>query len=145
MSYVAVGDQPRHLETSVALGFAVDEQVSWPSGYVPGGVDHHDQWSWHEPFARYLELLTTGRGLAAVARVHLTHWRRILEHVPEGGSALVVSSGGSIEPVLVAAMPTASHADRGGPLHQLEGAVLSWNDSGFTAIRLLRMGGRSET
>lgn len=45
MSYVVVGSQPRHLETALALGFAVDEQVSLPSGYVLGEVDHHDQWS----------------------------------------------------------------------------------------------------
>jgi hypothetical protein len=49
-AYVAVGDTPLHLETALALGCAVDEQVSWPSGYVAGEVDHHDQWSWPTPF-----------------------------------------------------------------------------------------------
>jgi hypothetical protein len=41
--HVTVGDQPRHLETAVALGCAVDEQVAWPSGYIDGVVEHHDQ------------------------------------------------------------------------------------------------------
>ncbi len=139
MAYVAVGDQPRHVETALALGFAVDEQVPWPSGYVAGEVQHHDQWSWDQPFVRYAELLATGRGLAAVAQVHLGHWLRILEHIPDGGSGLVVSSGGSIEPVLVAALPSARHGDWGGPLHQLEGAALTWDGSEFVGIRLLRV------
>jgi hypothetical protein len=38
------------METALALGLAVDEQVSWPSGYVEGEVAHHDQWSWPKPF-----------------------------------------------------------------------------------------------
>ncbi|MFJ3404637.1 histidine phosphatase family protein [Promicromonospora sp. NPDC090134] len=138
MAYVAVGDLPRHLETAIALGFAVDEQVAWPSGYVEGEVDHHDQWTWDQPFVRYAALLAAGRGLHDVAQEHLTHWRRVLDAVPEGGAALIVSSGGSIEPVLVAAFPGADHAAWGGPLHQLEGATIEVEDGRFTGITVRR-------
>jgi hypothetical protein len=58
MDYVAVGDQPRHLETAIAMGFAVDEQTTWPSGYIDGEVGHHDQWTWEEPFVHYATLPT---------------------------------------------------------------------------------------
>ena len=140
--YVAVGDQPRHLETAIALGSAVDEQVSWPSGYVEGVVAHHDQWSWPHPFSRYAELVRVrgGSGLDDVVQEHLRHWRRVLGSVPEGGAALVVSSGGSIEPVLVAALPGADHVSWGGALHHLEGAALHWDGSDFGLVRLLRRG-----
>ena len=138
MCHVVVGGQPRHLETALALGFAVDEQVSLPSGYVPGEVDHHDQWSWDQPFVRYAELLVAGTGLTNVAGAHLDCWRSVLEHVPDGAAGLVVSSGGSIEPALVAALPEADHAGWGGPLHQLEGAKLTWTSSTCTSIQLLR-------
>lgn len=57
------------------MGYAVDEMVSWPSGYVAGVVNHHDQWRWEHPFQRYAELLQTSTELQAVAQVHLTHWR----------------------------------------------------------------------
>ena len=137
-TYVAVGDQPRHLETALALGSAVDEQVSWPSGYVVGEVAHHDQWSWPEPFVTYAGLLTEGSGLASVVAAHLGHWRRVLARVGEGEAGLVVSSGGSIEPVLVAAVPGAEHATWGGALHHLEGAALTWDEGAFTAVVLLR-------
>ena len=139
--HVAVGDQPRHLETALALGYAVDEQVSWPSGYVDGEVEHHDQWAWAEPFVTYAGLLTAGTGLDRVVRDHLAHWRRVLELVGDGGSALLVSSGGSIEPVLVAAVPGADHPRWGGPLHHLEGAALTWDGGAFTRLDLVR-GGR---
>jgi broad specificity phosphatase PhoE len=137
-AYVAVGDQPRHLETALALGWAVDERVSWPSGYVARVVAHHDQWTWSQPFVRYAELVRASSELRGVAETHLHHWRRLLGHVPEGGAALVVSSGGSIEPALVAALPGADHAAWGSAFHQLEGASLEWDGDGFCAARLLR-------
>lgn len=138
MDHVAVGDQPRHLETAIAMGFAVDEQVAWPSGYVDGEVGHHDQWTWKEPFVHYATLLAEGRRLHDVAQEHLSHWRRILDAVPDGGAALIVSSGGSIEPVLVAAFPDDDHAAWGGPLHQLQGATILVDDGSFTSITLRR-------
>ena len=136
--YVAVGDQPRHEETALALGVAVDEQISWPSGYVDGMVDHHDQWSWSHPFVRYRELLRSRPELRAVVPVHLEHWRRMLGLVSEEGALLVVSSGGSIEPVLVAAVADGAHTTWGGPFHHLEGARLTWDGSTFTLGELLR-------
>ena len=74
-------------------------------------------------FVRYTTLLAEGRQLRDVAREHLSHWRRILNAVPDAEAALVVFSGGSIEPVLVAAFPDADHAGWGGALHHLEGGV----------------------
>src|SRR4051794_1373355 len=44
VAYVLTGTLPRTLETAVAMGYAVDGTVDVPSGYVPGEVDHHDQW-----------------------------------------------------------------------------------------------------
>jgi broad specificity phosphatase PhoE len=140
--YVAVGDQPRHMETALALGFAVDEQVSWPSGYVDREVAHHDQWSWPQPFLRYAELVRPGSGLAAMTEAHLGHWRRLLDVVPDGGASLIVSSGGSIEPVLVAALPDGDQATWGGAFHQLEGAQLEWDGDVFVALRILRQNSR---
>jgi broad specificity phosphatase PhoE len=138
VDYVAVGDQPRHLETAIALGFAVDEQVTMPSGYVVGEVNHHDQWEWERPYTRYAELLTAGGELNRVVEAHLDLWRHVLEHVSEGGTGLVISSGGSIEPVLVAALPALHHDTWGGPLHQLEGATLTWDTTAFREVRFVR-------
>jgi len=101
-------------------------------------VRHHDQWSWAAPYARYAEILGRVGGLAAMAEEHLAHWRRVLTRVPDGGAALVVSSGGSIEPVLVAAFPGADHGAWGQPLHHLEGATLTVDGDAFVALELRR-------
>lgn len=103
--YVVTGPDRRHVETAIAMGYAVDEMVNWPSGYVNGVVDHHDQWRWEAPYEQYAHLLETSAALREVAEAHLGHWLRAVDQVSEGETALVVSSGGSIEPVLVAAHP----------------------------------------
>ena len=65
-SLVVTNASPRAIETAVAMGLAVDDTVELPSGYVPGEVDHHDQWRWPHPYRTYAELLGRGGGPAAV-------------------------------------------------------------------------------
>jgi broad specificity phosphatase PhoE len=126
---VITGPDRRHVETAIAMGYAVDEMVDWPSGYVPGVVAHHDQWQWPHPFSRYRDLLQESRELRVAVAEHLSHWSRALGGVPDGGRVLVVSSGGSIEPVLVAALPDGDLAGWGGALHHLEGATMTFEGS----------------
>ena len=81
----------------------------------------------------------SGGGVSAVAEELLGAWRRILAEVPDGGVALVVSSGGSIEPVLVAAFPEADHESWGEALHHLEGATLTVDLDTFVDVELRRV------
>jgi broad specificity phosphatase PhoE len=136
--YVLTGPDRRHVETAIAMGYAVDEMVSWPSGYVSGVVNHHDQWQWDKPFQRYAELLQTSIALQAVAQVHLTHWHRALDQIDNGATALVISSGGSIEPMLVASYPNGRHAEWGTALHQLEGATLAFDGDQCVGAQIQR-------
>jgi hypothetical protein len=48
---------PRAIETAIAMGVAVDDTVDLPSGYVPGEVGFHEQWTWTQPWVRYAELV----------------------------------------------------------------------------------------
>jgi broad specificity phosphatase PhoE len=66
---VVTSASPRAIETAVAMGFAVDDTVELPSGYVPGEVAHHDQWRWPRPYRSYAELLARGGELTKVAEV----------------------------------------------------------------------------
>lgn len=138
VSYVMTGPDRRHVETAIAMGYAVDDMVSWPSGYVAGVVDHHDQWRWDSPYERYAELLQTSRDLREVAEVHLRHWQRAIDRVMDGEAALIVSSGGSIEPVLVAAHPEGDLASYGSALHHLDGATLSFDRGRCVEITIRR-------
>jgi hypothetical protein len=132
------GPLPRHIETAVAMGFAVDEVIDWPSGYVAGEVEHHDQWTWSQPYLRYAELLATRSVLGSVVTAHVEHWLRALSLIDDHASALIISSGGSIEPVLVAVMPDSAHESWGDALRHLEGATLTHDGTAFVDIEFHR-------
>jgi broad specificity phosphatase PhoE len=138
LAYVATSASPRAVETAVAMGFAVDEMVELPSGYVPGEVEHHDQWRWSRPYVRYAELLGRAGGLAAVAEAHRGVWIRVVDGVPEGAAALVVCHGGGIEPGLVACLPDADHGSWGAPFSHCDGARLGFEDGRFVSVQFRR-------
>jgi hypothetical protein len=111
---VVTSASPRAIETAVAMGFAVDDTVEFSSGYVPGEVEHHDQWRWPRPYRTYAELLGRGLGLASVAEAHRRIWTAVVEAVPDGAAVLVIAHGGGIEPGLVACLPDADYDTWGG-------------------------------
>jgi broad specificity phosphatase PhoE len=138
---VVAGASPRAIETAVAMGFAVDETVELPSGYVPGEVDHHEQWHWPHPYRSYAELLGRGGGLATVARAHQRIWTSVVEAVPDGAAALVVGHGGGIEPGLVACLPDADYESWGAPFGHCDGARLGFDDGSFVGVQFHRAPG----
>jgi hypothetical protein len=110
---VVTSASPRAVETALAMGFAVDDAVELPSGYVPGEVEHHQQWRWPRPYSAYAELLGRGGGLPAVAEAYRVAWTGVVEAVPEGAAALVVCHGCGIEAGLVACLPDVDHGSSG--------------------------------
>jgi broad specificity phosphatase PhoE len=130
---------PRAIETAVAMGFAVDYTVELPSGYVPGEVDHHEQWGWPHPYRTYTELLRRGGGLATVAEAHRRIWTSVVEAVPDSAAALVVAHGGGIEPGLVACLPDVDHELWGAPLGHCEGARLGFDEGRFLSVQFSRV------
>jgi hypothetical protein len=61
---VVTSASPRAIETALAMGYAVDDTADLPSGYLPGQVEHHEQWHCLSPTAD-AELLAQSPGLAA--------------------------------------------------------------------------------
>ncbi len=102
VAYVVTSASPRAVETAIAMGLAVDDTVDPPSGYAPGEVEFHEQWTWAQPYVRYAELIARGGGLGGVARAHRAVWVGAVEQADEGEVALFVGHGGGIEPALVA-------------------------------------------
>jgi len=133
-AHVASSPLPRAIETAIAMGFAVDELIDLPSGYVPGEVEHHDQWTWTHPYARYAELIAQGGGIAAVAASGRQVFMRIAAGLPDGAAALIVSHGGTIEPILVACLPDADHRSWGEGFAHCDGARLTFEHGCFSAV-----------
>jgi broad specificity phosphatase PhoE len=138
IAYVLTSVAPRAIETAVAMGVAVDDTVDLPSGYVPGEVGFHEQWTWSQPWVRYAELVGRGGGLAAVARAHRAAWVQAVASVADGKTALVVSHGGAIEPTLVACLPHAGHEHWGALLGHCDGARLGFQGGSFVDVRFRR-------
>ena len=136
---VVTSASPRAIETAVAMGFAVDDALELPSGYVPGEVDHHEQWDWPHPYRTYAGKLGRGGGLATVAEAHRRSWTSVVEAVPDGAAALVVAHGGGIEPGLVACLPDADHRSWGAPLGHCDGARLGLNEGRFVSVQFSRV------
>lgn len=138
IAYVLTSAAPRAIETAIAMGVAVDDTVDLPSGYVPGEVGFHEQWTWAKPWARYADLVGRGGGLAAVTGAHRAAWARAVMSVDDGAAALVVSHGGAIEPTLVACHPQADHGQWGALLGHCDGARLGFEDGSFVDLRFRR-------
>jgi broad specificity phosphatase PhoE len=136
--HVRTSTSPRTIETAIAMGYAVDEAIEMPSGYVPGEVDHHDQWEWPQPYARYAELIRVPGALSRVATELALLWVGALRRVPDGGAALVVGHGGGIEPALVTCLPNADYASWGKPFRPCDGARLTHDGERFTSVEFLR-------
>jgi broad specificity phosphatase PhoE len=141
---VVTSASPRAVETALAMGFAVDDTMELPSGYVAGEVEHHQQWRWLRPYSAYAELLGRGGGLPAVAETYRVAWTGVVEAVPEGAAALVVCHGGGIEPGLVACLPDADHGSWGAPFGHCDGARLDFEDGRFVSVQFRRAPSRAE-
>lgn len=90
--YVVTSASPRAIETAVAMGYAVDNAIEMPSGYVTGEVGHHDQWRWPQPYVTYAQLIRDGDGLAAVAQAHRDLWTEALKAVPSWSPTAAASN-----------------------------------------------------
>ena len=138
IAYVLTSAAPRAVETAIAMGLAVDDTVDLPSGYVPGEVEFHEQWTWDQPYRRYAELVARGSGLARVAQAHRAVWTRLVGQVDDDATALIVGHGGAIEPALVACLPGADYQGWGGLLGHCDGARLGFADGKFVDIAFRR-------
>jgi broad specificity phosphatase PhoE len=140
---VTASTVPRTLETALAMGFAVNVLAemggeAWQRAQAEAG--HHAQWEWADPFARYLTLIGGGGAVAELARRQAELWAEAASQVADGGTALVISHGGLIEPGLVACLPGADRASWGGPFAHCEGVRLAFDGARFTGVTIRRQG-----
>ncbi|MFF0312007.1 histidine phosphatase family protein [Streptosporangium sp. NPDC004379] len=135
---VVTSSSPRAVETAVAMGFAVDDTMEMPSGYVSEEIPRHAQWGWTDPYRRLAGIIQEGRAAAAVAETLRVIWVDTVGDVAEDRSALLVGHGGAIELALVACFPDASHDSWGTPFAHCDGARLGFADGHFVSIEFHR-------
>jgi broad specificity phosphatase PhoE len=131
---------PRAFETAIAMGFAVDEQVE-DILLVMLNEDIEAEVEWDAGFAAFAEAAhknPTGATAQYVNR-QSDFWRSVVESVPEGGAALIVSHGGVVEAGAVGCLPDADHQGWGAFLSYCEGVRLTYENGQFTSIEILRI------
>jgi hypothetical protein len=94
---VLTSQSPRTLETAVAMGFAVDEQLE-ALGDIPQEVieeiGHHERWAWEYPFLTFARFVDRGGPTARMGKRQEEAWMNALESAPANGKER--SSGASL-------------------------------------------------
>src|SRR4051812_41754146 len=94
---------PRAFETAIAMGYAVDAQ---PGDFPQLDAEGESEVAWDAGYAAWCRAVGLGGGAARYAQREAACWRAIVEAVPEGGSALLVTHGGVIEAGAAGCLPT---------------------------------------
>jgi hypothetical protein len=99
--FVATSTLLRAFETAIAMGFAVTEQNDLMNTYGPI-VEREAPWPM--PFFHYSEIVRQD-GEAARYAYQLMDYYIGINHIPDGGSALMINHGGVVELGTVACLP----------------------------------------
>jgi len=122
----------RALETAVAMGFAVNEQITLISSY--GRYDVDKEVPWPQPFSVYAEAMQANGAAAKYARKLAKYYEGMMDRITNGRAALAVHHGG-----VVACLPETDFESWGGPIDYCEGVRLHWEDDKFVRGEVLRI------
>jgi len=134
--FVATSTLLRAFETAIAMGFAVSEQNDLMNTYGPV-VEREAPWPM--PFFHYSEIVRQDGEAARYAYQLMDYYIGIMDHLEEGGSALVVNHGGVVELGTVACLPEMDFSPWGESVDYCEGARLFWDDGRFARGEVLRV------
>jgi broad specificity phosphatase PhoE len=139
---VLTSPAPRALETAIAMGFAVNDQLEALGDLPPAvweEIGHHERWAWEEPFVTFAHFVRQGGPTARMGERQRETWVHALESVPTGGRVLIISHGRVIESGLVTCIPDGTFAAWGASFHHGEGVRMAFEGGGFRRVQLLRL------
>jgi len=133
---------PRAMETAIAMGFAVDEQLEslgdFPTEVIEE-IGHHERWDWEHPFSTFAQLVDRGGPMARMGKRQQEAWMNALESTPANGSVLVISHGRIIESGLVTCVPRGDFASWGAPFGHCEGVKMNYAGGRFSDVQFRRV------
>jgi broad specificity phosphatase PhoE len=133
---------PRTLETALAMGFAVSDQLE-VLGEIPSAVaeeiGHHDRWNWDKPFIRFAEFIKRNGPTAEMGREQREVWQLALESVPTDAHVLIISHGRVIESGLATCFPDTDFSTWGAPFEHCEGVVMNYAEGQFSNPQFRRI------
>lgn len=132
---VVTSTVPRALETAIAMGFAVDEEVD---GFSQMGDDVDAAVDWQTGCAGFARAAAKGGPVARYAREQARLLRAIAQALPDGGTALIVSHGGIVEAGAVGCLPDFDFSAWRDSCSYCEGIRLSFDGRDFVDAVFLR-------
>lgn len=138
---VLTSHNPRTLETAIAMGFAVDEQLEALGDITPEVMEeigHHERWTWEYPFLTFAQFVDRGGPTARMGKRQQEAWMNALESAPANGSLLVISHGRVIESGLVTCIPDGDFISWGAPFRHCEGIKMNYAEGRFTDVQFRR-------
>ncbi len=126
----------RALETAVAMGFTVNEQITLMSSYGRDDVDQEAPGP--QPFRVYAEAMQANGAAAKYARKLAKYYEGMMDRITNGRAELAVHHGGVEEIGVVACLPETDFESWGGPIDYCEGVRLHWEDDKFVRSEVLR-------
>ena len=127
---------PRAIQTAVAMGFQVDEQVEL---FNPYNDSVEAEIHWPASFDEYTIPVLCGGPAKRYGASLLAYYSHLAESLPDGGAALVISHGGVVELGAVACLPNANHVIWGNHVEYCEGVRLLWENGQFVDVEVLRV------
>jgi len=134
LDLVITSTVPRAFETAVAMGYDVDEQLEQLNPFM-GNAEIR----WPASFAEFARVISQGGATARYAEAQATLWRSIVQRLPDGGQALIITHGGVVEAGAAACVPDADHRTWGPYCGYCEGVRLGLDGQRFTQVRVLRV------
>jgi broad specificity phosphatase PhoE len=133
---VITSEVQRALETAIAMGFAVDEQIEL-LGEMGKGVD--DEVHWEQGCAAFVVAALQGGPTSRAVHKQAELLRTIAEGLPEGGRALIISHGGIIEEGVVGLLPDLDYRPWGRAFGYCEGVRLVFQGRDCIGAEPLRL------
>lgn len=138
---------PRTLETALAMGFAVTDQMEVLGEIPPAVVEeigHHERWRWEQPFVRFAEYVARSGPTAEMGHRQREAWQHALETVSTEGQVLIVSHGRVIETGLVTCFPDSDFSLWGAPFQHCEGIRMEYAAGQFSNLQFRRIPVRAD-
>lgn len=134
--FVATSTLTRALETALAMGFAVDEQVELMSTY---GAEVQAEAPWPLSYFHYAQVVKQDGAAARYAYQLFDYYVDTLNKIADGGAVLAINHGGVVELGVVACLPDEDFSTWGDEVSYCEGARLYWEDGKFIKGEVLRV------
>lgn len=124
---VVSSEIPRAIETAIAMGFAVNYQIS-ELGILPEGI--FSAVAWPTSMGNISKTVSNNESCSLFAKEQASHWKSVLDKLSDHQSALIVTHGGIIELGAIGFAPDADHAAWGEAMGYCEGFRFTHTQNG---------------